>query len=142
MDIPKGFKPGKGLGENTERLLDEKLVKKPVTTKIEEALRDYVGECEYNKHVLPVPELAKYIKDIEDLGLFVKELYETQLEGELPLIRVLSKHEEGVTRATYDLFWNPGKDRLEFDWNDTPRAKERLYQFKTEVSVGFGSLVA
>lgn len=134
MDVPKGFKPdGKDLNEHIERLLDERLVKKLVTTKIEEALRDYRELCVNNTHVPRVPEVLEYVREIKDLSLFAKKLCEPQLEGKLPLVRVLSKHYEGVTPATYDIYWNSEKEKLEFDWDDTPGARDRLFEYKEEI---------
>lgn len=129
MDIPKGFKPdGKDLDENMKRLLDEKSVKKTVEVKIEEALRDYIGERRHSNHIVPVPSLVKYIKQIENLGSYISNLTTNQIEGETPIVRILSLP-EGLTPVTYDLYWDPEKDRLEFDWDDTPGSEKRLEEY-------------
>lgn len=120
---PKSFIPNKD-PKNIEKLLE-----KTTLEKIELALEDYIGKREHTDHIHKISELVQFIKG-NNMNSYVRKLNESQLEGKLPVIRVLSTYHEGMTQATYDLYWKPEKEKLEFDWDDTPGAVKRYWEIK------------
>ena len=86
------------------------------TKKLEEALFEYATVTEDRTRI---PELVEYLKShIKDIAKYVNKLSQSQLKGKMPILSGVQR-KPNFRLVQLELYWDPEKACLDFEWNDT-----------------------